>query len=107
MKRNIVLTLIVLLAVAILLPAVKLTHSMPIDEDYLNDDHSGEYNGRLDEETKEQVRQCEEDQTAMELCMRCAKITKSTTVYPLCCGNVEGVKEWCYAYVYYRVEPQL
>lgn len=94
---------IVLIAMTMLTPAF--VQTKPIDEDYINDEHSGEYHGKLDEETKEQVRQCEADQETMELCMRCAKITKSTNVYPLCCGNVEGVKDWCYSYVYYRTEP--
>ncbi|KAH8418629.1 hypothetical protein KR222_007627, partial [Zaprionus bogoriensis] len=60
-----------------------------------------EYPGNLTPETILKVQQCEMDQATMELCMRCAKVTKSEIIYPMCCNNDDGVKDWCYEYVYY------
>ncbi|KAH8371805.1 hypothetical protein KR093_008921, partial [Drosophila rubida] len=63
-----------------------------------------EYPGNLPEETIRKVQQCEINQTTMELCMRCAKVTKSEIIYPMCCNNDDSVKDWCYDYVYYGNE---
>ncbi|XP_032590609.1 uncharacterized protein LOC6559295 [Drosophila grimshawi] len=60
-----------------------------------------DYPGNLPPETILKVQQCEMDQTTMELCMRCAKVTKSEIIYPMCCNNDDSVKDWCHAYVYY------
>ncbi|XP_062134442.1 uncharacterized protein LOC133844459 [Drosophila sulfurigaster albostrigata] len=60
-----------------------------------------EYPGNLPEETIRKVQQCEINQTTMELCMRCAKVTRSEIIYPMCCNNDDSVKDWCYDYVYY------
>lgn len=60
-----------------------------------------EYPGNLPPETILKVQQCEKDQTTMELCMRCAKVTKSEIIYPMCCNNDDSVKDWCHDYVYY------
>ncbi|KAH8297272.1 hypothetical protein KR044_009265, partial [Drosophila immigrans] len=60
-----------------------------------------EYPGNLPEETIRKVQQCEINQTTMELCMRCAKVTKSEIIYPMCCNNDDSIKDWCYDYVYY------
>uniref|UniRef100_A0A1A9ZV68 Uncharacterized protein n=1 Tax=Glossina pallidipes TaxID=7398 RepID=A0A1A9ZV68_GLOPL len=60
-----------------------------------------QYNSNLDEKTIQQVRKCEMDQNAMELCMRCAKVTKSVIVYPLCCGDEENVQQWCHDYIFF------
>jgi len=40
----------------------------------------------------------------MELCQRCAKATKSSIVFPMCCANDDGVKNWCEEYVYYGID---
>ncbi|KAH8401447.1 hypothetical protein KR009_005531, partial [Drosophila setifemur] len=63
--------------------------------------HPGEYNGDLSEETIHKIQQCEKDLPTMELCMRCAKVTKSSMIYPMCCSNDDGIKDWCNAYVFY------
>ncbi|XP_017090841.1 uncharacterized protein [Drosophila bipectinata] len=60
-----------------------------------------EYHGNLSEETILKVQQCEKDTATMELCMRCAKVTKSQIIYPMCCSNDDGIKDWCNAYVFY------
>ncbi|XP_022217821.2 LOW QUALITY PROTEIN: uncharacterized protein LOC111071034 [Drosophila obscura] len=60
-----------------------------------------EYNGNLSVETIRKVQQCEINGSTMELCMRCAKVTKSEIIYPMCCNNDDGIKDWCHAYVYY------
>ncbi|KAH8269624.1 hypothetical protein KR018_010531, partial [Drosophila ironensis] len=59
------------------------------------------YHGNLSAETILKVQQCEKDMPTMELCMRCAKVTKSEHIYPMCCGNEDGIKDWCQAYVFY------
>lgn len=66
----------------------------------LNDSERSEYGG-LSDETILKVQQCEVDPDKMELCMRCAKETKSELVYPLCCANEDDVLNWCNDYVYY------
>lgn len=55
----------------------------------------------LDEETVLQVRMCFDNITTMELCQRCASITKSMTVFPLCCADVDGIQGWCQEYLDY------
>lgn len=60
-----------------------------------------EYPGNLTPETIRKVQQCEMNQATMELCMRCAKVTKSEIIYPMCCNNDDSVKDWCHDYVYY------
>ncbi|XP_015521029.1 uncharacterized protein LOC107225167 [Neodiprion lecontei] len=35
------------------------------------------------------------------ICQRCAKKTKSPVVYPWCCTNHEGAREWCENYLFY------
>ncbi|ALC41147.1 CG4269 [Drosophila busckii] len=60
-----------------------------------------EYPGDLAPETILKVQQCEMNQSTMELCMRCAKVTKSPIIYPMCCNNDENIKDWCYEYVYF------
>lgn len=66
----------------------------------INDIDRSEY-GDLSDETIIKVKQCEVDVEKMELCMRCAKETKSELVYPLCCADEDGVLGWCNDYVYY------
>lgn len=39
--------------------------------------------------------------------MRCAKVTKSETIYPMCCNNDDGVKDWCNEYVYFGRDESL
>ncbi|CAD7089417.1 unnamed protein product [Hermetia illucens] len=47
------------------------------------------------------VKPCIFNMATMELCMRCAKVTKSTIVYPMCCSNEDTVLDWCREYIYY------
>ncbi|XP_017054248.1 uncharacterized protein LOC108096846 [Drosophila ficusphila] len=63
-----------------------------------------DYHGNLSVETVLKVQQCEKDSNTMELCMRCAKVTKSDIVYPSCCSNEDGIKDWCREYVFYGIE---
>ncbi|XP_017027637.1 uncharacterized protein [Drosophila kikkawai] len=63
-----------------------------------------EYHGNLSAETIRKVQQCEKDIPTMELCMRCAKVTKSDIVYPICCSNDDGIKDWCREYVFFGIE---
>ena len=60
-----------------------------------------EYSSDISDETIQKIKKCEADNTKMELCMRCAKETKSEIVYPLCCANEDGVQDWCQDYVYF------
>lgn len=38
------------------------------------------------------------------LCQRCAKVTKSEVVYPLCCQDKEDAREWCVLYLNYGLQ---
>ncbi|XP_013100581.1 uncharacterized protein LOC106082552 isoform X2 [Stomoxys calcitrans] len=78
------------------------TEDIMADEE--EEEHSGEYHGRLNATTIAQLQVCEANVELMEMCMRCAKLTKHNTVYPQCCGNFDKVREFCYNYVYYRQE---
>uniref|UniRef100_A0A6M2DUK1 Putative secreted protein n=1 Tax=Xenopsylla cheopis TaxID=163159 RepID=A0A6M2DUK1_XENCH len=42
---------------------------------------------------------CDSDEEVMELCQRCAKVTKSNTVFPMCCDNHDEALTWCNQYV--------
>lgn len=66
----------------------------------LTDSDRREY-GNINDETILKVRQCEVDLDKMELCMRCAKESKSQIVYPLCCANEDKVGDWCHDYIFY------
>lgn len=67
--------------------------------------HSNLYNGDLSESVIKKIQKCEKDIETMELCMRCAKVTQSEIVYPMCCDNEEKVKDWCRQYIYYGATP--
>lgn len=60
-----------------------------------------EYYGNLSQDTIRKIQKCDKDMDTMELCMRCAKVTKSEIVYPLCCANEDSVKTWCHDYIYF------
>lgn len=66
----------------------------------LTDSDRREY-GNINDETILKVKQCEDNIERMELCMRCAKESKSQIVYPLCCANEDKVGDWCHDYIYY------
>ncbi|XP_037806071.1 uncharacterized protein LOC119600090 isoform X1 [Lucilia sericata] len=93
---------VVLISLAIIALCCRPMQCKPLDinskEDIYSDDG---YHGNLDKKTIEQLRQCDMDLETMELCMRCAKITKSTIVYPLCCANEDKIKDWCHDYVFF------
>ncbi|XP_065366735.1 uncharacterized protein LOC135959662 [Calliphora vicina] len=99
MNKNIICILILIVTIAL---CCRPLYGKPLDinskEENYNDDG---YNGNLDKKTIEQLRQCDMDLETMELCMRCAKITKSTIVYPLCCANEDKIKDWCHDYVFF------
>nr|CAD7266179.1 unnamed protein product [Timema shepardi] len=38
------------------------------------------------------------------LCQRCAKSTKSSLVYPMCCQNTEEVMDWCKEYISFGIQ---
>ncbi|KAK3925392.1 Reticulon-2 [Frankliniella fusca] len=43
---------------------------------------------------------CYKDEGGVEeLCQRCAKLTKSNVVYPMCCEDHDAAREWCFSYV--------
>ena len=58
----------------------------------------------LDSETVERIRPCFADNDTMELCQRCAKESKATNVFPLCCSNVDAVQNWCTEYIYFGLD---
>ncbi|XP_055907828.1 uncharacterized protein LOC129942784 [Eupeodes corollae] len=60
-----------------------------------------EYNGHLSAETIRKLQKCDMDMDVMELCMRCAKVTKSQIVYPLCCDDEDDVQNWCQRYLFF------
>ncbi|XP_075164949.1 uncharacterized protein LOC142237498 [Haematobia irritans] len=101
MNSNLIVILIGLTSLAPMLLQARPSEDSLFEEE----EHSGEYHGRLNATTIAQIQVCERDEELMELCMRCAKITKHTTVYPQCCGDYDEVRKWCYDYVYYRQEP--
>lgn len=55
----------------------------------------------MDEVTVKRVQMCYANETTMELCQRCATVTKSLPVFPLCCADVDGVQGWCQEYLDY------
>lgn len=57
----------------------------------------------LTEEIKQQLKPCFQLEDRMELCQRCAKETKAINVFPLCCSNVDNVKEYCENYIYFGI----
>ncbi|KAK6623403.1 hypothetical protein RUM43_009255 [Polyplax serrata] len=38
------------------------------------------------------------------LCQKCAKQTKSSVVYPMCCQNREEAREWCQKYMSFGLQ---
>ncbi|XP_031356579.1 uncharacterized protein LOC116180634 [Photinus pyralis] len=46
---------------------------------------------------------CHIDSKVQDTCQRCAKVTKSNVVYPLCCGNEDDVFVWCQRYLEYGI----
>ncbi|EEB11382.1 conserved hypothetical protein [Pediculus humanus corporis] len=38
------------------------------------------------------------------LCQKCAKQTKSSVVYPMCCQNREEAREWCQKYISFGLQ---
>ena len=87
-----------------MLAVATLVHSRPKDfkppKAQIDDAERREY-GEISDDVILKVKQCEADPNKLELCMRCAKETKSNIVYPLCCVNEDGVEDWCKEYVYY------
>lgn len=55
----------------------------------------------IDPESVRQIQPCFDNPDTMDLCQRCAKESKSTIVFPLCCSNIDNVKDWCKEYIYF------
>ncbi|XP_041985729.1 uncharacterized protein LOC121738000 [Aricia agestis] len=44
---------------------------------------------------------CHTDDELLDLCQRCAKLTKSKLAYPACCSTDMEARKWCSDYVYF------
>ncbi|XP_028027736.1 uncharacterized protein LOC114241151 [Bombyx mandarina] len=45
--------------------------------------------------------ECHTDDELLDLCQRCAKLTKSKLAYPACCSKDLKARKWCSDYVYF------
>ncbi|CAG5027643.1 unnamed protein product [Parnassius apollo] len=45
--------------------------------------------------------ECHTDDELLDLCERCAKLTKSRLAYPACCSTDLQARKWCSDYVYF------
>ncbi|XP_050358257.1 uncharacterized protein LOC126778610 [Nymphalis io] len=45
--------------------------------------------------------ECHTDDELLDLCQRCAKLTKSKLAYPACCSTDLQARKWCSDYVYF------
>ncbi|XP_039761696.1 uncharacterized protein LOC120634891 [Pararge aegeria] len=45
--------------------------------------------------------ECHTDDELLDLCQRCAKLTKSRLAYPACCSTDLQARKWCSDYVYF------
>jgi hypothetical protein len=57
----------------------------------------------ITEEDVNMPTQCQLHSGTEILCQRCAKSTKSSTLYPMCCGNMANVQEWCEKYLNFGI----
>ncbi|PNF15644.1 hypothetical protein B7P43_G15601, partial [Cryptotermes secundus] len=57
----------------------------------------------ITEEDMNKSTRCSSDNDTETLCQRCAKSTKSITLYPLCCDKKETVREWCESYLNFGI----
>ncbi|KAJ9588365.1 hypothetical protein L9F63_018291 [Diploptera punctata] len=57
----------------------------------------------ITEEDMNKPTRCESDHEIEVLCQRCAKSTKSNTVYPYCCSDQENVLVWCERYLNFGI----
>ncbi|XP_063630657.1 uncharacterized protein LOC134801951 [Cydia splendana] len=48
--------------------------------------------------------QCKTDDELVDLCQRCAKLTKGKDAYKTCCSADLNARKWCYDYVYFGRE---
>ncbi|CAG9116146.1 unnamed protein product [Plutella xylostella] len=48
-----------------------------------------------------QSAECHTDDELLDLCQRCAKLTKSTIALPSCCSTDLQARKWCSDYVYF------
>ncbi|BFG05522.1 uncharacterized protein DMAD_04239 [Drosophila madeirensis] len=99
--NKVLLLIAALFLISLITPGVRARPSSPDESSAKMIVDPSEYNGNLSVETIIKVQQCEMNGSTMELCMRCAKVTKSEIIYPMCCSNDDGIKDWCHAYVYY------
>ena len=92
------MSIFVALCLLLNLSLARPTETATYDED---DVDPSEYYGNLSRDVIKQIQKCDRNLETMELCMRCAKVTKSEIVYPMCCDNEDSVKDWCFEYIYY------
>lgn len=78
-------------------------HQQPAAAVPADEDSSSEYNDLTAQEFAG-IRKCQDNEDLMELCMRCAKATKATNVYPMCCLNTDAVGDWCKEFVYFGIQ---
>ncbi|PSN41189.1 hypothetical protein C0J52_04166 [Blattella germanica] len=57
----------------------------------------------ITEEDMNKPTRCESEHEVEVLCQRCAKSTRSTTVYPYCCNNHDNVMVWCERYLNFGI----
>ncbi|KAL0810643.1 hypothetical protein ABMA28_010751 [Loxostege sticticalis] len=48
-----------------------------------------------------QSAECHTDDELLDLCQRCAKLTKSKQALPACCSTDMEARKWCSDYVYF------
>nr|CAH0109840.1 unnamed protein product [Daphnia galeata] len=46
---------------------------------------------------------CDSQEEVRELCQRCAKVTRSTVAYPLCCQPRENPRIWCMKFLAFGI----
>lgn len=54
--------------------------------------------------TAEGPDKCLNDNDMKDTCESCSKVAKSVVVYPLCCKEKMGVKEWCVEFLHYSLK---
>lgn len=54
----------------------------------------------------ENLSRCEKNTEVDITCQKCAKITKSNVVYPMCCTDKEDAYRWCYKYINFGLQKR-
>ncbi|GLV42679.1 uncharacterized protein CBL_03419 [Carabus blaptoides fortunei] len=53
------------------------------------------------------IRRCERNAEVEINCQKCAKVTKSDIVYPMCCSDKDEAYRWCYNYVNFGLHKRI